>query len=102
MVCGRYVTKAYCEHYIGSPIVAPDISDVPFALINIKFDLPVALRVNACHEIQKYRKKMSNNEIGKKNLNQTVILLPQFSCNIKVLQLFQFGNIVPNFTYNDG
>ena len=69
MVCSCYVTKTYCQHYIGPPIVAPNISDIPFALINVKFDLPVALRVNACHEIKKYRKEMSNNEIGKKNFN---------------------------------
>ena len=75
MVDGRDVSKAYCEHDGGSPVIRPTILLDPRCLHGVDFGEPVLLGVEPGDHDEDDCQEVGDDEVGEEDLHQSPTVL---------------------------
>ncbi len=75
LIRSDYISKSYCKHNIGSPVISPNVNLLPVSSDEVFLGEPTILYIYLRHKVEEYGQKMSVAEVKQKYLTNGPILL---------------------------
>lgn len=89
-VGGHEIPEAHGEHNGGAPVVPPDVPFRPGRHLQPLPHQPVLPHIQVGHPVEQYREYVGKREIDDQHDEQSPVLLPIESCNVKILDDLHF------------